>query len=465
MKNLSITRFALKVLILYFLGLFSLAWGSFSLSGLARAEFSDVYRTDMNYAAITSLIDQGILEGYEDGTFRSDQEVNRAEALKIILMGTDVDMNEESTAAILFSDVHEEDWFFGTVSTAVSQGIVQGYEDGSFRPEQTVNRAEAMKMLLKAAEVSVETEGVSFADVEFGTWYEPYAVFAKSSNIEPPQTDGLWHAEEAITRGNIAEMVYRLQQTEARESAFDEAQNWLYKDFPTVDIRMKVPFSWGYKQEGVGAVFLLDREHGQVSLLTPYENGGTLLLTRFVNADGESTADLFEEIRAHVENGGAVESAGSELETNVMIEETAINGYPALVLNHKEGVYTREWYLLLDNGSLLHVVALRGDGAYAPYLDWFFEAMVASVEYTNSTTSELTIEETVEALREAIQVDGVGKEMMELLSDWELFETDAIGVGTGPVDYYYSPSANITVKYERSFDVILDLREGETSAF
>lgn len=448
---------------MFFILSIALVYATIWASSQVWAAFTDVSETHAHFAAVTSLADQEVIEGYEDGTFRPDQEVNRAEALKIILLGTGMSVNEESTAAVLFSDIHEDDWFFGTVSTAVTRGIVQGYEDGSFRPEQTVNRAEAVKMLLKAAEISVETEGVSFPDVVPGTWYEPHAVFAKSSNIEPPQTDGLWHPEEAITRGNIAEMVYRLQQTEARGSAFDEAQNWLYKDFPTVDIRMKVPFSWGYKQEGVGAVFLLDREHGQVSLLTPYENGGTLLLTRFANADGESAADLFEEIRAHVGNVEAEESVGLEPEIN--IEETVIDGYPALMIKYEEGIYTREFYLLLDNGSLLHMVAMRGDGAYSPYLEWFFEAMVASIEYASSTTSEFTIEETVEALREAIQVDGVGKEMMELLSDWELFETDAIGVGTGPVDYYYSPNANITVKYERSFDVILDLREGETSAF
>ncbi len=416
----------------------------------AQASFSDVYTTDTNYAAITSLVDQGILVGYDDGTFRSDQEVNRAEALKIILMGAGVAVDESSTAALLFSDVGTEDWFFGYVSTGVSLGIIQGYDDGTFKPEQTVNRAEAVKMLLAAAEISVGAASESFPDVPLSEWYAPYAAYSKTWNLEPPQNDGLWHGEEAITRGNISEMVYRLQQTESQGHSFDEAQNWLRKEFPTVDISMKVPFAWGYKQEGVGAVFLLDRGNDQVSLLTPYENGGTLLMTRYANAEGESSDSFFDTIR----------------EQEPTTDETTINGYPTLVVNHEEGsTYYKEWYIYLDNKSLVHILALRGDGAYSSYLEWYFEAMVASVEYDSSTTSEMTIEETVEALREAIQVDSVGAEMMELLRDWELIETDSIGVGTGPVDYYYSPSANITIKYERSFDVILDLKEGETTAF
>lgn len=411
-------------------------------TGFARADFSDIYNTDADYVAINSLVDQGILVGYEDGTFLPGKEVNRAEALKIILMGTGVTIDESSTAGVLFSDIEEEDWFFPYVSTGVSLGIIRGYEDGTFKPNQTVNRAEAVKMLLAAAEISVDTST--------GEWYEPYFDYAKTWNIEPPQTDGLWHAEEAITRANISEMVYRLQQTLAQGHAFDEAQNWLRKDFPTVNISMKVPFGWGYKQDGVGAAFLLDRENKQLSLLTPYANGGTLLLTRYANSENQSASALFENIEAH---------------TSLETDETRIGNYDALIVKHDGDSTYREWYLVLDNGSLLHAVAMRGDGAYSDYLEWYFDAMVASVEYQSSGTTEKTIEEIVEALRGAIQVDGNGTDMMNYLTDWELIETDAIGVGTGPVDYFYSPSAGITVKYERSYDVILDLKDGSTSAF
>lgn len=306
-------------------------------------------------------------------------------------------------------------------------------------------------MLLAAAEVEVGTStNAAFLDTPVSAWFSNYSVYAKTWNIQPPQTDGLWHPEDAITRANLAEMVYRLQETEKLGHSFDEGTNWQRKEFPTVDVTMKVPFSWGYKQEGVGAIFLLDRENDQMSLLTPYENGATLLMTRYANSEGASSANLF----ASIEENTLWETA-----------QTTVNGYDALVVYHDAGIYYREWYLVLDNSSLLHMVALRGDGAYSPYLEWFFTTMVDSIEYDASTTSDLTIEETVAELREAIQVDGVGTEMMELLADWELIETDTIGVGTGPVDYYYSPSANVTVKYERSFDVILDLEDGETSAF
>ena len=151
--------------------------------------------------------------------------------------------------------------------------------------------------------------------------------------------------------------------------------------------------------------------------------------------------------------------------TELPTEEVDFNGLDALVIEHHDGTTYREWYVALPNGTLVNLLALRGEGPYEKYLEWYLSAMVGSIEYVPSTSSNLSVEEVLAELRAAIQVDGAGKDMMDLLTDWELIETDAIGVGTGPVDYYYSPSAKVTVKYERSYDVILDLREGKTSAF
>jgi len=71
----------------------------------------------------------------------------------------------------------------------------------------------------------------------------------------------------------------------------------------------------------------------------------------------------------------------------------------------------------------------------------------------------------LEMTRMNIQVDRKGQQMLDLFEDRNLIETDTIGVGTGPVDYFYSAWADVTLKYERSFDVILDIDEGQTTNF
>jgi hypothetical protein len=422
----------------------------FSLVPSASAEFSDLSATDPHYVSVSSLVTQSVLQGYSDGTFKPDQEVNRAEALKIILIGTGVRVDSTSAAGLLFSDVAQADWFSGYIGTAVTKGIVQGYNDGTFKPEQTVTRAEAMKMLTLAAGVTVPDAADSYADVTLEDWFASYASYSKQWNIEAPQTDGLWHGGDAVSRGDLSEMVYRLQTVKANGGSFDESTNWLRTSFDTVDVSMKVPFGWGTKTDGVGAAFLLDSANGQMSLLTPYDNGGTLLMTRYANAEQLGVTELFDSIRAH---------------TSLVISETSFGGNEALVIEHNDATTYREWYIYLPNHSLVNLVALRGQGAYEKYLEWYFNAMVSSLEYVSTTNTDLTVDEVVQQLRTAIEVDSAGKQMMDLLTDWDLIETDSIGVGTGPVDYYYSPSVNVTVKYERSFDVLLDIRDGQTSAF
>ncbi len=412
------------------------------------AAFSDVPDLNPHKAAIESLTAAGVLTGYPDGSFKPDQDVNRAEALKIILVGLGIDTTASEGSN--FSDVKSSDWFDPYVATGVKLGIVKGYDDGTFKPQQTVNRAEATKMALLAAERSLNKPSENpFPDVSTDAWFASVALEAKTTNIVPPQFDGDWHPETLLSRAKISELVYRLREVKASGAAFEESKNWLVKDFATVDLKMKVPFSWGTKTDGVGAIWLLDAENSQFSMLSPYPNGATLLMTRFSNGAGLSQKAMFNSLHASLAD---------------FTEEVTVNGLPAIRARSSDPKIYREWYVYLPNSRLVHFEALRGQGAYSPYLESAMDAIVNSIEF-KASASGLSNDEALEALRSAIQVDGAGTEAKSLVTDWKLIETDAVGVGTGPVDYFYSPALNVTIKFERHFDVILDLREGETSAF
>jgi len=419
----------------------SLLAASLMLPGLALAtSFTDLDDSNPNYTAIMDLVNQGILQGYDDGTFKADQEVTRAETVKIVLLGAGFDVM--TPTELHFSDVTSDDWYLDYVESAYLSGIVEGYEDGTFLPNQTVTRAEAMKIVLSSVELDY-----GLTDEE---WYLPYSDYAEEWNIQGVQTDGLWHPHDEVTRGELAEMMYRLQQVLETGTVYDETATWETVEFPTVDITLDVPHGWYSKSEGVGSVWLLDEENNQYSMLTPYENGGTLLMTRYSNPDGLDANTLFAQINA---------------QTSAPTTEATLNGYETLVILRDESLYFREWYIYLENGRLVHIVAMRGQGEYSDELDYYLNEIVESVGFYASGDSGLTTEQIVAELREAITVDAVGLEMIGLLADAEIIETDTIGIGTGPVDYYYSPSANITIKYERSFDVILDIEEGQTTAF
>ena len=96
---------------------------------------------------LTTALRYNIIEGYGDGTLRADAPITRAEALKILLSSSGQELVQESD--ISFKDVHENRWFYPYVTTGVELGIIQGYpDDDTFRPIQSITRAEVSKIAL-----------------------------------------------------------------------------------------------------------------------------------------------------------------------------------------------------------------------------------------------------------------------------------------------------------------------------
>jgi len=97
---------------------------------------------------IYTAYDLGIIEGYTDGTFRADSPINRAEALKIIFEASKLEPYDDADFSGRFSDVRLGDWFEPHVNNALTYEFVEGYEDRTFRPGQSITRAEAAKIVL-----------------------------------------------------------------------------------------------------------------------------------------------------------------------------------------------------------------------------------------------------------------------------------------------------------------------------
>ncbi|MDO8468532.1 MAG: beta-propeller domain-containing protein [Candidatus Peribacter sp.] len=168
-------------------------------------------------AAIEALKTSGVIEGYSDGTFKPSQTVTRAECLKIILAsrGTAV------TGSNCFPDVRDE-WFAPYVCGAKAEGIVGGYPDGRFKPEQTISFVEAAKILSLAYGQQVQSGG---------EWYVGYARALESSKAIPPSVEGL---TTAVTRGEMAEMMWRLT-----EGVTDQpTQAFLNVKYPSLGINL-----------------------------------------------------------------------------------------------------------------------------------------------------------------------------------------------------------------------------------
>jgi hypothetical protein len=176
---------------------------------LESALFTDVASSSDIYDAVQFLKTHNVIQGYSDGSFKPNDVVSRVEALKFILLG--VDKKLQSAGHLPFTDTDSSQWYADYVATAFNDSIVSGYSDLTFRPTSTVNRVEFLKMLLLAMDVKVGSSVSAdvYADVPATAWYAPYVQYAKDKNlIDVVGTS--FNPTQGMTRGEIAEAIYRL---------------------------------------------------------------------------------------------------------------------------------------------------------------------------------------------------------------------------------------------------------------
>lgn len=168
---------------------------------MALASFSDVPASNQFYDAINYVQSNGIVQGYPDKSFRPDQLINRAEFTTIIIKSLySADKYQNCTPAIKFPDVVVSDWFHPYICMTVNQGIAHGYPDNTFKPANNLNFAEISKMLVEAYDIGSSTAG--------GPWYQQYVVAIEKLNAKPAS---IKQPDQQITRGEMAEMIYKLK--------------------------------------------------------------------------------------------------------------------------------------------------------------------------------------------------------------------------------------------------------------
>ena len=174
------------------------------------AGFSDVGPTHPNFTAIMDLQARGIISGYPDGTFKADQVVNRVEALKIVLLGAKIAVATNSGTGG-FKDTEANGWYAMYLLKAKELGIVAGYPDGTFKPNQTVNLVENLKMLINALKIDVTNVSVNdnlFADTPSDQWYAKYIAHAKLHMWLMSDANNMVNPSQGMTRGKLAQLLY-----------------------------------------------------------------------------------------------------------------------------------------------------------------------------------------------------------------------------------------------------------------
>lgn len=106
--------------------------------------FSDVSASSWYTTAVNTMGSLGVVSGYGDGTFRPNKPITRAEFVSMAVKFLE---SPQASTENKFSDVSVEDWFWNAVQAAVEEGWISGYEDGSFRPNRNITRAEVASIV------------------------------------------------------------------------------------------------------------------------------------------------------------------------------------------------------------------------------------------------------------------------------------------------------------------------------
>jgi hypothetical protein len=182
---------------------------------VANAQLSDL-PGHWSEEFVNPLVDQGVINGYPDGTYRPDNPINRAELVKIVVEATDGILADLVPATPTFTDVGSGAWFYEYVETAYATDVVGGYTAEAcagagltwpcFKPGDNITREQAMKVIILGFGVPTDLDPApNFIDVTVADWSYDYVTTAANHCII--NNTQRFNPRDNITRGEVAKII------------------------------------------------------------------------------------------------------------------------------------------------------------------------------------------------------------------------------------------------------------------
>lgn len=179
----------------------------------------------------TPEIHKAYIFGYENGTFRPDNTITRAETVSMLNSVLDVKTGDKNLS---FSDIESSAWYAPVIKKMAAEGIINGYTDGTFRPDNQITRAEFVTMLMKSKSIQ-KFEKLPFPDVDKELWSADYIYSAYMSEYIDGYADGTFKPDNPITRAEAVKIINAVQ----KRTDFKVTNN------PFVDLKES---HWAYSQ-------------------------------------------------------------------------------------------------------------------------------------------------------------------------------------------------------------------------
>ena len=168
--------------------------------------------------------------GYTDGTIRPNNDISRAEVATIFFrLLTDEAREQYTTTAGNFTDVKAGMWCNRAIATLTNMGIIKGYTDGTFRPNADITRAELATIIARFAKLDVNTK--TFSDIN-GHWAQKNIELAAGNGWINGYEDGTFRPNNNITRAETFAMINRVldRQTESVSDLLPTSEMNMWSD-------------------------------------------------------------------------------------------------------------------------------------------------------------------------------------------------------------------------------------------
>ena len=174
----------------------------------ASTTFPDVKSSHYFYDAINSLVERKVINGFPDGTFKPNQSVTRGQAAKIIAGVLGLDTENVSNPG--FKDVTTANPYYGAIAALANAGIINGYTDGTYKPGEHVQRNHMAKIIANAFDLE-PTSGARnpFTDVHKN--YVGFVTALYENGVTTGSTATTFGGNTNVTRGQLAAFVIRAE--------------------------------------------------------------------------------------------------------------------------------------------------------------------------------------------------------------------------------------------------------------
>ncbi|WP_052130137.1 S-layer homology domain-containing protein [Ureibacillus sinduriensis] len=183
--------------------------------------FPDLSPTNPHYEAIKALYDRGVLNGFPDGTFKPNQLLTREQAAIILTKALDIDASSYTKQN--FADVDSSSPSFKEINALYERGVIRGYEDHTFKPGKSLTRAEMAIILVNAFDIKLPSAiTYPFKDVRSSSGFRYYIQALYNARITTGTSTTTFSPNETVKRGEMASFVVRAENYDQAPAAENE---------------------------------------------------------------------------------------------------------------------------------------------------------------------------------------------------------------------------------------------------